>query len=34
MAGYTNFMIGSITNKSIMIPIDELTSGYYSDCLM
>jgi 6-phosphofructokinase 1 len=34
MSGYTNFMIGSITNRTVMIPIDEVISGNYSDQLV
>lgn len=34
MCGYTNFMIGSITNKTVMIPMQEVISGNYSDRLV
>ena len=34
MAGYTNFMIGSAMGRTIMIPLVQVNSGNYSDCLM
>ena len=33
MAGYTNFMIGSIMGRTVYLPLLEITSGNYSDRL-
>jgi 6-phosphofructokinase 1 len=34
MAGYTGFAAGHVTNKNVMIPINEMLSGNYSNRIL